>query len=119
MRAATNLTNKVSLDNLGKKLVKEFKRSPAKSGLLVLMIPVAIYCIAPLVMKKGPQQLVLPTPNPAIDGDQTVSISNPVANRQRSGSKPDTPTWEVLEKWRDDDRLAKAVNLNRRAPKSI
>jgi hypothetical protein len=28
-----------------------------------------------------------------------------------STAKPDAPTWEVLEKWRDDDRLAKAAAL--------
>jgi hypothetical protein len=104
----TRLGWNVSLQKLQRGLLREFKRSPAKSCVLLAMLPVAVYFIGPLIWKKGkpgksPALAVVPVASKAV---ASAAMVNPPAI-----------SWQnLVQKMASDSRMRTAPPLGLRNP---
>jgi ABC-type ATPase with predicted acetyltransferase domain len=98
----------VNVTKLQKTLVKEFKRSPAKSIVLILLCPVALYFITPVV--RG----MLPKSNKpasaAVADVPAEAASFLLRTTEPAEVEPEKTNWREVAKWLESDQLSKPVH---------
>ena len=100
----------MNTSKLKKGIVKEFKRSPAKSIVLLLLCPVALYFIAPLVKgvlpksTKSNKAIAMPA---SPDGAPFVV---PLPTAQPTQVAVPKTNWRAIAQWIEKDQLSKPTH---------
>lgn len=97
----------MNVTKLQKTLVKEFKRSPAKSMVLILLCPVALYFIIPVVIGMLPKSNKPASAAVADVPAEAASFLLPTTEPVEE--EPEKTNWREVAKWLESDQLAKPV----------
>jgi hypothetical protein len=102
----------VNLGKLKRTLERDFKRNPAKTGVLLALLPVAAYFIGPLFWKMIPKT--------GSDGATVGSVALPAANSlvpPANATSPRAAPWhEVAAQIASDSRMTSAAVAGLRDP---
>lgn len=99
--AAARPGKEVNVGKLKRVAIKEFTRSPAKTGFLVLMLPVALYFCVPLLFGSQKKSTAAAT-DPAKPADFVL----PAAVDKVASVETAQDSWVEVARWLADDRLA-------------
>lgn len=99
----------MNVGKLKRVAIKEFKKSPAKTCILIGLLPVALYFCVPLFLGTGKTSAVaVPTPGKA---DFILPTPNPKATQQNPGPK----SWVSVASNLDSDLLALPAALPKKS----
>lgn len=101
----------MNVEKLKRVAIKEFKRSPAKTGFLLLMIPVALYFCVPLLF--GALKKSSPSSGAAAVAavPQNASFVSPAATNALVTPSRVGPSWVEVSRSLDGDALAMPAGI--------
>jgi len=104
----------VNLVKLGRQLKRDLTRNPKKAGVLALLLIVAVYFWAPLLIGWASDE----TPVAAQDAGSVAAAATPAGDALEPTSPEAVPSWDVLASHMAEDRMASAAEwvAERRVP---
>ncbi|HUG70387.1 MAG TPA: hypothetical protein VMM76_21740 [Pirellulaceae bacterium] len=101
----------MNVGKLKRVAIQEFKRSPAKSGILLAMLPVAFYFCVPLLFGAIKKSSPATNAAPVLDSSKKAAFVMPAVMEKTATSGRVQQGWVEVERWLENDLLATPAGL--------